>query len=97
MTAGRLLGGAAGLALGAFGLASLAGMAASHGTKATAAVVAVFCLGLLIVLAGDAIFVLLGLLIVAISYNRQFYTLDAVVGEVPEITLRDTLRWMLEA
>ena len=23
--------------------------------------------------------------------------LDAVVGEVPEITLRDTLRWMLEA
>lgn len=69
------------LALGAAGMAALSAAAAAAGTKAIGAVVVAFGLVILATLLRDLTLVLLAALVIAISYNRQFYSFDGFVGD----------------
>ena len=77
----RLIGPLVLLPLMAFATAALAALAAQSGNRAIAAVGLVFCLGLAAILARNLLAVLVFTLCVAMSYNRQFYSFDAWLGD----------------
>ncbi|MFO1208205.1 MAG: O-antigen ligase family protein [Amaricoccus sp.] len=69
------------LAVGAAGIATLAGASASAGTKATGVVVIIFAVLIAATVLRDLTAVLLACLVLGISYNRQFYSFDAIFGD----------------
>lgn len=79
--AGRRLGLLLLAGLGAAGMAALSAAAASSGTKAIGAVAVALTLVIIATLLRDLTLVLLAALVIAISYNRQFYSFDVLVGD----------------
>lgn len=76
---GRVLA-ATGLFLIASLVAVMAVFAAERGMRVTGLAAICLCLVIAAAILRDAIVLILGVLVVAISYNRQFYSFDAVIG-----------------
>ncbi|RGP36321.1 O-antigen ligase family protein [Pseudotabrizicola alkalilacus] len=69
------------LSVVAFGTAALSAVAVQSGSRAIAAVGLVFCLAITAMLVRNLLATLLFTLCIALSYNRQFYSFDTLLGD----------------